>query len=142
MDVVVGALRTPTGTGAIARAVEEVRRLSGTLHLVAHVAMPRDAQGTKEYSSDARRLEEEVTAWVPELVPEDVPWQVHVPVGLSRPSDAVILVADQVSAGLIVIGMRSRSRVGKALLGSNAQDILLRAPCPVLSIPGPAESNW
>lgn len=142
MDVVVGALRTPTGTEAIVRAIEEVRRTGGTLHLVAHVPVPRDAQGTKEYPSDARRLEAEVTAWVPELVPDDVAWKVHVPVGLSRPSDAVLLVADLVAAGLIVIGLRSRSRVGKALLGSNAQDILLRAPCPVIAIPGPAESNW
>lgn len=119
-----------------------MRRLEGTLHLVAHVSTPRDAQGTKEYPSDARRLEGEVAAWVPEIVPADVPWQVHVPVGLSRPSDAVILVADQVAAGLIAIGMRSRSRVGKALLGSNAQDILLRASCPVLSVPSPVESSW
>jgi nucleotide-binding universal stress UspA family protein len=35
-------------------------------------------------------------------------------------------------ADLIVIGLAKRSRVGKALLGSDAQRVLLGAGCPVL----------
>jgi nucleotide-binding universal stress UspA family protein len=34
----------------------------------------------------------------------------------------------------LVIGVRKRSRVEKLLLGSNAQYIILNAPCPVLSV--------
>jgi nucleotide-binding universal stress UspA family protein len=33
-----------------------------------------------------------------------------------------------------VVGMHRRSPVGKALLGSTAQRILLGAPCPVLAV--------
>ena len=36
-------------------------------------------------------------------------------------------------ADLIVIGYRKRSSVGKALLGSQAQEIMMGAPCPVLA---------
>ncbi|HEX9864564.1 MAG TPA: universal stress protein [Acidimicrobiia bacterium] len=35
---------------------------------------------------------------------------------------------------MIVIGLRQRSSAGKFLLGSNAHDILMDAPCPVLTI--------
>jgi nucleotide-binding universal stress UspA family protein len=36
---------------------------------------------------------------------------------------------------LLVIGRRSRSRVGKFLLGSVTQHVLLEAECPVVSVP-------
>jgi nucleotide-binding universal stress UspA family protein len=47
-------------------------------------------------------------------------------------------VADELSASLNVIGLRRRTPVGKLLLGSVAQRILLGAGCPVLAVK-PAE---
>ena len=49
-------------------------------------------------------------------------------------SDAVLQAADEHDADLIVVGLRSRSPVAKAILGSNAQRIILGALCPVLSV--------
>jgi nucleotide-binding universal stress UspA family protein len=39
---------------------------------------------------------------------------------------------DESDAGLLIIGLRSRSRVGKALLGSDAQTVLIMTAKPVL----------
>ena len=50
------------------------------------------------------------------------------------PAEDLIKVAEEVSADFIVIGLRRRSPVGKLILGSNAQRILLDAPCPVLAV--------
>ncbi|RYJ06839.1 MAG: universal stress protein, partial [Actinomycetales bacterium] len=47
---------------------------------------------------------------------------------------AVIEVAEQVKATLIVVGVKHRSPVGKALLGSVAQRVILDAECPVLAV--------
>lgn len=35
----------------------------------------------------------------------------------------------------LVLGLRNRSRVGKFLMGSDVQQILLSTPCPVLGVP-------
>jgi nucleotide-binding universal stress UspA family protein len=50
------------------------------------------------------------------------------------PSQDLIEVANEVNADFIVIGLRRRTPVGKLILGSNAQRILLDASCPVLAV--------
>ncbi|HVK27866.1 MAG TPA: universal stress protein [Nocardioides sp.] len=49
-------------------------------------------------------------------------------------ADAVIAAADEERATLIVVGIRHRTPVGKLLLGSVAQRIILEAHCPVLAV--------
>ena len=46
----------------------------------------------------------------------------------------VLDVAKETNAELVVVGIRHRTPVGKALLGSVAQRIVLDAPCPVLTV--------
>ena len=49
-------------------------------------------------------------------------------------ADEVVRVAGKVDASVIVIGLRRRSPVGKLLMGSTEQRILLDADRPVLSV--------
>jgi nucleotide-binding universal stress UspA family protein len=45
---------------------------------------------------------------------------------------------DHVSAqgsGFLALGLRNRSRVGKFLMGSDVQQVLLSTPCPILGVP-------
>ena len=51
-----------------------------------------------------------------------------------EPAEDLISIAEANDAELIVIGLRRRSPVGKLILGSNAQRILLDAHCPVLAV--------
>ena len=51
-----------------------------------------------------------------------------------EPAEDLISIAEANAAELIVIGLRRRSPVGKLILGSNAQRILLDAHCPVLAV--------
>lgn len=53
---------------------------------------------------------------------------------LADPGDAVIQIAQDRGVEMVVIGLRHRSMVGKLILGSTVQRILLDATCPVLAV--------
>lgn len=53
---------------------------------------------------------------------------------LDDPAEELISIAEETGAEFIIIGLRRRSPVGKLLLGSKAQRVLLDATCPVLAV--------
>jgi nucleotide-binding universal stress UspA family protein len=62
-----------------------------------------------------------------------VAYELHQPVGVD-PVDELLGAMGQPDAELLVIGVRSRNPVGKLLLGSVAQQVLLECPKPVLAV--------
>jgi nucleotide-binding universal stress UspA family protein len=48
--------------------------------------------------------------------------------------DEILRVAAEAGCDLIVLGTHGRSGVGKLLLGSVAEQVVRRAPCPVLTV--------
>jgi nucleotide-binding universal stress UspA family protein len=50
------------------------------------------------------------------------------------PRDAILTAARKLRVDLIVIGTHGRRGLSRMLLGSVAEDIVRRAPCPVLTI--------
>ncbi|MEQ4548609.1 universal stress protein [Nocardioides kribbensis] len=68
-----------------------------------------------------------------ELAAAGVPFEVRQSVG-GDVADQVLQVTSEVDARLVVIGLRRRTPVGKLLMGSVDQRILLAATCPVLAV--------
>ena len=53
--------------------------------------------------------------------------------GLS-PGEDLVRYADEHEVDLIYVGIRKKSRTQKIILGSTAQYIILKAPCPVMTV--------
>jgi nucleotide-binding universal stress UspA family protein len=127
MNIVLGYVPSAPASAAVDRATHYAL-LEGA-HLTV-VATGDYADPVVADDSDTRALAEQLTAAGVEhdiRRPED---------GLSA-ADSILAIADEVSADLIVIGMRRRSPVGKLLTGSTAQAVILGADCPVLAVKPP-----
>ncbi len=124
--IVVGWTPDEYGEAALARAVEEAKLREG--HIVVVNATRGDALVDERYADTDQltRLSEELAGTGIQV---DVRRSMGADVG-----DQVLEVAGEVSADLIVIGLRRRSPVGKLLMGSVAQRILLGAECAVTAV--------
>ena len=79
-----------------------------------------------------RQVRSTVEGWIAELGDKRSTEVTPLVIGDAHPARALVQAA--ADAQLLVIGMRARSPVGKAMLGSVAQDVLLGASCPVLAV--------
>ena len=68
-----------------------------------------------------------------QLVEAGVPHEVRQTMG-DDIAEQVLSVAAEIGAELVVIGLRRRSPVGKLIMGSTSQRVLLGAHCPVLAV--------
>lgn len=129
MRILVGYLKSPEGAAALDAAIAEARLRDGDL-VVVH-SMPG---GTRDEADKAAAYRSELEAIEDRLTREGLRFEVRELVRGNSPSEDLLQFAEEERVDLIVIGVRRRSPVGKLVLGSNAQDILLRAHCPVLAV--------
>lgn len=127
MTVVVGYIPNQYGEAALNAGLAEARhRGSGVLVVN---ATKGDALVDQKYLGEhaaaelTKRLESE----------SDVSTEVRQTIAADVASE-IVRVAEEVSASMIVIGVRRRSPVGKMFMGSVAQQVLLDATVPVLAV--------
>ena len=63
-----------------------------------------------------------------------IPYTVQLHVDDIEAGDKIVKIAQRNRVNLIFLGIRKRSKVGKLLFGSNAQYVILNAPCPVVTL--------
>ena len=130
-DGSVPARRAVTMAGEIARATGSKLHVA-TVALVSRYIYPdvlSDAQ-VERIRADAReRLEADVSDAKAEGIEID---ETHLRMG--RVDAEILKLAEEIGAGLIVVGNRSADAVQRILLGDTAESVVRHAPCPVLVV--------
>lgn len=127
MTVLLAYVSTPEGDAALAVAVQETQ-LRSTGAVVVNITRPEaaiDSPFSAEQTLDAvaqRFADRGLNAEIRQLPPT------------ADAAQTILDVAAEVDAELLVIGLRRRSAVGKIVLGSTSQRILLGADCPVVAV--------
>jgi nucleotide-binding universal stress UspA family protein len=127
MTIVIGYIPTKQGEAALTVGIDEARAHGDGIVVVNMARDDKLVDANRAPASDLDRLDHE-------LAESGIEHEVRRIDHGSDPAVALLDVAAEVGARLIVIGLRHRTPVGKLLLGSTAQRILLEAPCPVLAV--------
>jgi nucleotide-binding universal stress UspA family protein len=125
--IVIGYIPTKQGEAALTAGIDEARAHGDRILVVNMARDDKLVDAHRAPSSDLDRLDHD-------LVESGIEHEVRRIEHGTDPAVALLEVAAEAGARLIVIGLRHRTPVGKLLLGSTAQRILLDAPCPVLAV--------
>lgn len=133
MSVVVAHQQNATWHLTLQEAAKEAQRRQTSL-VVVHVAEGVDVEVNEEQRA---RLKDRIASELQHGASPETSWELKMITG----EDVADLVLDAVAgsdAELLVIGARRRSAVGKLLMGSVTQTIILRADIPVMVVKAPA----
>jgi nucleotide-binding universal stress UspA family protein len=119
-----------TRTLALQEAAREAQ-LRGTDLAVLHVVETLDLDVEEAYRSS---LEEEVESAFADVGATGVSWQLYLATAREDVAATILDLVKKADAGLLVLGARHRSPVGKALLGSVTQTLILEADVPLLVV--------
>ncbi|RJQ61596.1 MAG: universal stress protein [Desulfobacteraceae bacterium] len=130
--ILIGYDGSNTAKDAIRLAKVHAKAFDGHLHIVTclsqyHDVKEKDMDRMEQADAELNRIKEE-------LGNEGFTTEVRVLVSDSLPGERLVQHATEIDADMMVVGVRRRSKIGKLLLGSTAQYVILEAPCPVIAV--------
>ena len=91
--------------------------------------------GAKNNQYDDVRQAELGLEYAKALLEEDnIHCETHLLIRGLSPGEDLVQFAEDNQINEVIVGVRRRSKVGKLLMGSTAQHVILKAPCPVVTI--------
>jgi nucleotide-binding universal stress UspA family protein len=128
--IVVGYSADPFGRAALEHGIAEAKLRNSSLHVVNSTAGDAYVDARFAKPTEVHDIEDR-------LANCGVDFELSQPVGVDAAAE-LLKTMDRADAELLVIGIRHRNPVGKLLLGSVSQQLLLECPKPVLAVK-PAE---
>jgi nucleotide-binding universal stress UspA family protein len=129
MEILVGYRGTDVGKDLLALAVQHAKAFAGTVQVV--TSLPGGDRTTKEQIFEAEEKLEQAKKFLTE---KGITGEIHLLVRGKTAGEDIVSFAAEKKCNEIIIGVKSRSKVGKILFGSTAQYVILKAGCPVVSV--------
>ncbi|PWH06081.1 universal stress protein [Brachybacterium endophyticum] len=125
MKILLGYVPSPTSEAALEYALREVRTKDAQLIVLASErgADPRKTGGEGATAELRERLEASGASYELRTVPSR-----------DDAADDILKTIEQDAVDLVILGIRHRTPIGKMLLGSTAQRVIMEAPCPVVCV--------
>lgn len=127
MTVLLGYLPSPEGNAAFAQALAEAARRSTDLVVINSSRGGAHVDPALASQADLDRLSVEAAEAA-------ITIEIRQPVDGRSAADDLIDASAEDGVDLTVIGLRRRTAVGKFVLGSSAQRVLMEAHTPVLAV--------
>ena len=94
-------------------------------------SMEKGTEGQREEITQSEKGLE----WAKSLLEENqIDCDTHLLIRGLSPGEDIVEYARENQVEEIIVGVKRRSKVGKLLMGSTAQFVILQAPCPVVSV--------
>ena len=91
-------------------------------------------QGPTLQKADIEEVEEKLEKLKMPFNKDNINSETVVSVNYLTPGEDLVQFARDNDIDLVFIGIKKKSKVGKMLFGSNAQYVILNAPCPVVTL--------
>jgi len=91
-------------------------------------------QGTELKKEDIDKAESKLEKIETSFKADDIHCETQASVSFQSPGENLVQFVKDNDVDEIIIGVRRRSKVGKLVFGSTAQYVILKAPCPVVSV--------
>jgi nucleotide-binding universal stress UspA family protein len=128
MKILVGYNGSSESQAALALAGDYAMQLGG------HVMVVTSTEGGKgERPEDIAQAEAHLSEVKAMMNSQSITTEVFQTARGMSPGEDLVRLATEQAVDLIIVGVEKRSRAQKLLLGSTAQYVILKAPCPVLS---------
>ena len=129
MKFLVGYNGSEASKLALDLAVKHARGFDATLFVM--ISMEG---GTSEKPEDISQAHELLKEAKELLEPEGIPYELNQLVRGMSPGEDLVFFAQDKGIDHIFLGIEKTSRLGKLLMGSTAQYIILKAHCPVTTV--------
>jgi nucleotide-binding universal stress UspA family protein len=129
MKILVGYDGSNSAKAALKLARKHAMAFGASVDVV--TSMEKGTEGEQQAIEDAERGME----WAMSMFSEKgVPCKTHLLIRGMAPGEDLIEFAKEAEVDEIIVGVKRRSKVGKLLMGSTAQYVILQATCPVVSV--------
>ena len=129
MNIMVGYDQSNVAKESLVLAKKHAKAFDAKLYLLTALAQSPELQ-----LEDIQKAENELERVQISLKTEGISCETHAIVSSLTAGEDLVQFAQESEIDEVVIGVRRRSKVGKLLFGSNAQYIILQAPCPVVAV--------